>query len=169
MKKILFFIIFAVVINFAHAQFNEMAPWMTELNEKAKLTNKPLKFQEIVNAFNNYWETRDPNIKGSGYKPFKRWENYWKNFVKPDGTLPNGKELLDQFNQYKALKASQKNSNSSAQLVDVSNWQPVGPFSHINTGSWSSGQGRINAIVTLIMQVHLLVVFGNLQMEGLLG
>ena len=44
MKKILFFIIFAVVINFAHAQFNEMAPWMTELNEKAKLTNKPLKF-----------------------------------------------------------------------------------------------------------------------------
>ncbi|PSG90190.1 T9SS type A sorting domain-containing protein [Aurantibacter aestuarii] len=147
MKKILFFIVFAVVINFAHAQFNEMAPWMIELNEKAKLTNKPLKFQEIVNAFNNYWETRDPNVKGSGYKPFKRWENYWKNFVKPDGTLPNGKELLDQFNQYKALKASQKNSNSSAQLVDVSNWQPVGPFSHINTGSWSSGQGRINAIV----------------------
>ena len=27
-----------------------------------------------------------------------------------------------------------------------SNWQPVGPFTHTNTGSWSSGQGRVNII-----------------------
>jgi hypothetical protein len=147
MKRILFFMAFGLVLNFAQAQFNEMAPWMTELNAKAKLTKQPLKFQEIVDAFNSYWETRNPDVKGSGYKPFKRWENYWKNFVKADGTLPNGKELLEQFNQFKSLKASQKNANFNSQLVDVSNWQPVGPFSHVNTGSWSSGQGRINVVV----------------------
>jgi hypothetical protein len=147
MKKLLLLSVFAVFTSSAIAQFNESAPWMEQLNEKAKLTKEPLQFNEIVEAFNTYWESRDPNVKGSGYKPFKRWEAYWENFVKPDGTLPNGKDLLEQFNSFKSLKAAQKNASSSSLIADVSNWQPVGPFSHVNTGSWSSGQGRINVVV----------------------
>ncbi|WP_300567050.1 T9SS sorting signal type C domain-containing protein, partial [Flavobacterium sp.] len=27
-----------------------------------------------------------------------------------------------------------------------SNWTPIGPFTHSNTGSWSSGQGRVNVV-----------------------
>jgi hypothetical protein len=147
MKKILLLLVFVLFATFSFSQFNEMAPWMTDLNEKSNLTNEPLKFKEIVNAFDTYWSTRNPNVKGSGYKPFKRWENYWKAFVKPDGTLPTGKELLDQYNSYKSLRSAQKNSNTSSLLADESNWQPVGPFSHVNTGSWSSGQGRVNVVV----------------------
>jgi len=139
MKKILLLtaVCFCTVV---HAQFNESAPWMQSLNSNSKTTSK-ITFQETVDAFNTYWETRDPNVKGSGYKPFKRWENFWKNFVKADGTLPTKQEL---WNTWLEKRQSQV---SKSTLIDNSNWQPVGPFTHTNTGSWSSGQGRINSII----------------------
>jgi len=37
------------------------------------------------------------------------------------------------------------NRNATMSLP-VSNWEPLGPFSHTNTGSWSSGQGRVNIV-----------------------
>lgn len=135
-------LLFAVIsCSFLQAQFNESAPWMQTLNENQRLSNSNLKFQEIINAFDTYWETRDPNIKGSGYKPFKRWENYWKNFVKEDGTLPTQQELWNTWLDKKQGK------NLRSTLLDNSNWLPIGPFSHTNTGSWSSGQGRVNSII----------------------
>ncbi|MCD8518519.1 MAG: glycosyl hydrolase, partial [Flavobacterium sp.] len=30
--------------------------------------------------------------------------------------------------------------------LPTSNWEPIGPFTHTNTGSWSSGQGRVNIV-----------------------
>ncbi len=139
--KLLFIASFILAIS-AQAQFNPEAPWMKTLDTASRTLDNPLKFQEIVDAFNTYWETRDPNVKGSGYKPFKRWENYWRNFVKEDGTLPSTKELYNQSLHIRNLKQQQENN-----LVDTSNWVPIGPFSHTNTGSWSPGQGRINVVV----------------------
>ncbi len=44
-------------------------------------------------------------------------------------------------------KNNAKTNRSSALLaLPPSNWQPVGPFTHTNTGSWSSGQGRVNVV-----------------------
>ncbi|GAA4269035.1 T9SS type A sorting domain-containing protein [Hyunsoonleella aestuarii] len=142
MKKIVYLL--AILFSFAiQAQYNPDAPWMKSLDanyKKSGLKTKAITFQEIVDAFNAYWETRDSEIKGSGYKPFKRWETYWKNYVKEDGTLPSSAELWKVWEQ---VELSKQNSL----LADLSNWQPVGPFNHTNTGSWSSGQGRINAII----------------------
>lgn len=135
---------FVLCFAFSYGQFNQNAPWMNGLNDQSRTSNNPVKFQEIVDAFNNYWVTRDPDVKGSGYKPFKRWESYWENFVKADGTLPTSLEL---WNTYLEVKNQKNNQRSSNALVDDSNWLPVGPFTHTNTGSWSSGQGRINVIV----------------------
>ncbi|NNL17034.1 MAG: glycosyl hydrolase, partial [Flavobacteriaceae bacterium] len=126
---------------FLYSQFNESAPWMQNLDQEQRLANSDLTFQEIVDAFDMYWEARDPKIKGSGYKPFKRWENFWKNFVKQDGTLPTKLEL---WNTWLEKEQSKLFRNT---LIDNSNWLAVGPFSHTNTGSWSSGQGRVNAII----------------------
>ena len=140
MKKLTLLVLALAFTTITQAQFNQDAPWMRDLNiELRKNTNNPVTFQEIVDAFNAYWETHDPNIKGSGYKPFKRWENYWKNFVKEDGTLPTSAELWNTWQQVRAQK-------NASRMVDESDWQPIGPFDHINTGSWSSGQGRVNAI-----------------------
>ncbi|PNQ74628.1 glycosyl hydrolase [Hanstruepera neustonica] len=139
MKKILF-LVFGLSISFVQAQFNQDAPWMKDLNIEERRGSNPVTFQEIVDAFDAYWETRDPNVKGSGFKPFMRWKNYWENFVKEDGTLPTSAELW-------ATWESQKDTQLRTRRVDESNWIPLGPFTHTNTGSWSSGQGRVNAIM----------------------
>ncbi|WP_242202998.1 T9SS type A sorting domain-containing protein [Aestuariivivens insulae] len=127
----------------AQAQYNPDAPWMKNLNttskNQASKANK-VTFNTIVEAFNTYWKDKDPNTKGSGHKPFKRWENYWEHFVKDDGTLPSSNELWNTWLEVQQAK-------TSSVKADLSDWQPVGPFSHTNTGSWSSGQGRINAII----------------------
>ncbi len=139
MKKI---IILLAVFTFyiGHSQFNSDAPWMMELQSKRKTigNNDPVKFEEIVDAFNNYWKNRDHTKKGSGYKPFKRWENHWRHFVKEDGTLPTPQELMEVFKQKQVLKNT---------LPDISSWQSMGPYAHTNTGSWSSGQGRVNTFI----------------------
>ncbi|AUC82800.1 T9SS type A sorting domain-containing protein [Lacinutrix sp. Bg11-31] len=141
MKNLLILFCF-FCFTFSQAQYNQNAPWMETINVESRAkTDNPVQFQEVVNAFNTYWETRDPNVKGSGYKPFKRWENHWGKFTKEDGTLPTSQEL---WNTYLSTKS---NATSKSFMADESNWVPVGPFTHTNTGSWSSGQGRVNVIV----------------------
>ena len=138
MKRNLILLLFLVSI-IGNSQFNPNAPWMKTLNQSksSSKSNEPLKFHEIVTAFNEYWKDKDHTKKGSGYKPFKRWETYWKHFVKEDGTLPTPAEMQSVLREKQAM---------SAKLADESNWQSMGPYAHTNTGSWSSGQGRVNVI-----------------------
>ncbi|WP_242157039.1 VPS10 domain-containing protein [Aestuariivivens sediminis] len=141
--KILTYTLILLCSFIMRAQYNPDAPWMKHLSTTSKQQSSKsnlLTFNGIVEAFNNYWKDKDPNKKGSGHKPFKRWENYWKNFVKAEGTLPASNEL---WNSWMETQHAKLNTAKTA----VSNWQPKGPFSHTNTGSWSSGQGRINAII----------------------
>jgi len=143
MKKLLLFpVLFIIGISYGQ---NLDAPWMQEINKSAhKAFNKEKKqatFQEIQSAFNKYWETRDPNVKGSGYKPFKRWEYIWENSVDENGYLPTSKDMWSAWEG--------KNNNASKQTAvttDLSNWGPIGPFTHTNTDSWSPGQARMNVI-----------------------
>jgi len=139
LKKLPIICVFLFSLTF-QAQFNQAAPWMESINAKKAKTLKPVTFKDIVDAFDAYWETRDKDVKGSGHKPFKRWEEFWKYFVKEDGTLPSSEEL---WNTWLTVKQSKENKS----LLDQSNWQAVGPFEHTNTGSWSSGQGRVNSII----------------------
>lgn len=129
------FLIFSVV---GFSQFNPNASW----KDKNK-NSKKLSFQEDVDTFNEYWKTRDKNKKGSGYKPFKRWENKWENQLNADGTIMTPQQLWAAWEEKNNAKA---NKNNSLLVLPPSNWQPVGPFTHTNTGSWSSGQGRTSAV-----------------------
>jgi hypothetical protein len=131
----LFLLFFAV----GFSQYNPNAPWKNE-NSKAKNTS----FKKEVEAFNEYWKTHDKNKKGSGYKPFKRWENKYENQLNDDGTIITPQQLWAAW-QEKNISKQSKNTNSIMALPP-SNWQPVGPFTHTNTGSWSSGQGRTSAV-----------------------
>lgn len=118
----------------AHAQLTSSAPWMEAFNDSNRETSAT--FQEIVDAFDAYWTDKDPEVKGSGYKPFKRWESLFANYQNPDGTIMTRNQLWDVWNEI--------NSSRTAQ-TDDSDWISVGPLTHTNTGSWSSGQGRVNS------------------------
>lgn len=121
-----------------YSQFNPNSPW------KNKTTNsKTTTFKDEVVAFNEYWKTHDKNKKGSGYKPFKRWENKYQNQLNPDGTIITPQQIWSAWEEKNNAKA---NKSNALLALPPSNWQPVGPFTHTNTGSWSSGQGRTSAV-----------------------
>ncbi len=101
------------------------------------------KFADQVSAYEAFWEGKDPNKRGSGFKQMQRWKELWKYEVKEDGTLPAAQELAASWNELLALQQQGKTVNDND-----SNWTPLGPFTHSNQGSWSSGQGRVN--VTLV-------------------
>ncbi|WP_106791535.1 T9SS type A sorting domain-containing protein [Aquimarina sp. Aq78] len=136
-----FIILAALICYIGHSQYNSSAPWMQDLNQSKNSSgvNTSVKFQNITNAFNTYWTDKNHKKKGSGYKPFKRWQEYWKNSLLPDGTIPTPEHL------WKAWE--EKNNMASSSTKAAVSWVPMGPFDHEVTGSWSPGQGRVNVVI----------------------
>jgi PKD repeat protein len=93
--------------------------------------------------FNNYWKGKPmPTKKGSGYKQFKRWENFWETRLMPDGTFPTPQKT------WATLQAVNAHKNSNAKLANTAtNWTSIGPINTTYTTSWSPGHGRTTCIV----------------------
>ncbi|MEM1260119.1 MAG: thrombospondin type 3 repeat-containing protein [Bacteroidota bacterium] len=135
---------------FTNGQFNRNAPWMKELRKskvakgisKSRFEKTPTPnytFKEITDAFDQYWQGKDEERekKGSGYKPFMRWRNYWQHFVKPDGTLPTAAEQWQVWENFNAAEGP---------VNPTSDWTIVGPVINGELNSALPGIGRINAI-----------------------
>lgn len=139
MKKIVILMLF---ISFsAVAQFNESAPWVKkETIQAGKYKEKNI--TTLVNEFSSYWLTNDKNKKGSGYKPFMRWENHWRNKTNANGFLLTPNEMWTAWQQ-----KNQAEMQKGVASLPTSNWQPLGPYTYTNTTSWSPGQGRVNIVV----------------------
>lgn len=103
---------------------------------------------EITRQLDDYWAT-NPNRdrKGSGFKPYQRWKELWKNLHHEDGTLFTQVEVQNLYFEGRRLGSASSFTNATNN-EDIGNWIPLGPFTHTNAGSWSSGQGRVN--VTLV-------------------
>lgn len=138
MRKVTLFL-FIFQCSFTFAQFNPTAPWMDNVQ---KSDSKEANIDEIKLAFDAYWQDKNHKAKGSGYKPFMRWETHWRNKVDENGYLMTPAQMWEAWNQKRERSLSRNEI-----LNDISNWEPLGPFNHINTGSWSSGQGRVNVVV----------------------
>ena len=123
------------------SQFNPSAPWMKNINSSKE---NQVTIDEQVAAFNEYWSTHDRNARGSGHKPFMRWEYHWRNYANTQNYILPAEDF---WQIWRTKKQSRSATNRSALMaLPASNWQPVGPFTHTNTGSWSSGQGRVNIV-----------------------
>ena len=122
------------------AQYKSNAPLASYLqNEKAERvdpdTGQPMyTLSQISKAAEKYFATHDPNRKGSGYKPFKRWENYWQYFTDKDGYILPSETL------YQAYKDKITQPNTVNTTAD---WSNIGP---VNAGliRYTPGTGRIN-------------------------
>ncbi len=140
MKKYFLFtsLLFFVVTN---AQTELDTPWMKELksSDSSRLT-----FDAIIAAGNAYWETHDKDAKGSGYKPFKRWEAQWENYVDINGFLPSTKDLWNVWEQKKSQ--TQYRTASQNSMADQSNWYSLGPTDFINRSTNYLNLGRVNCI-----------------------
>jgi Secretion system C-terminal sorting domain len=139
MKKYLLLILISLNLSI-FAQFTKSSPWMENLEETKK---GPFTIFQMNESFNEYWKTHDKSLKGSGYKPFMRWDYHWQNLTDKQGYIISPQEMWTAFNQ----KNARKNFKSrSAFNIPVSNWEPVGPFTITGTGSWSTGQGRVMTV-----------------------
>ncbi len=92
-------------------------------------------FYEIQKRFNDSWQGRKVT-RGSGYKPFKRWEWYWEARVNHDGTFPPNNVVVKEWEKYSA-----ENAYDAANAAG--NWVPMGPGKPANR---YFGVGRINCI-----------------------
>ncbi len=94
-------------------------------------------FFETQKAFNMYWENREVT-KGSGWKPFKRWENNMRTRVDENGKRPNPSAIYEAHEKLKAQPSRKSNSG---------NWNSLGPISlPAPYEPTPSGLGRLNAI-----------------------
>jgi hypothetical protein len=139
MKKLLFVLLLFIFFK-GHSQINKSEPWMQNYDQKS---NKEITLDQRVKLFNEYWKTHNKNEKGSGYKPFMRWENYWRELTDNEGNIIASEIFWDIWREKQLLKT---NKNKSALALPVSNWIPLGPTNFSTTGSWSSGQGRVNYV-----------------------
>jgi PKD repeat protein/photosystem II stability/assembly factor-like uncharacterized protein len=87
-------------------------------------------FFDVQKAFNAYWEGRKVT-KGSGFKPFKRWEYRMQYRVKPDGERYRENQKFIQHNP--------------ASKSPAGDWENLGPFFIPNAKGYQ-GLGRLNAI-----------------------
>ena len=95
------------------------------------------KFEDIVEQFDNYWEGKEIT-KGSGYKQFRRWQEYWKDRLMEDGTLPPaGIKQLEIQNYLRSQRSS------DTRMALTANWTSLGPDT--SPGGYA-GIGRINSI-----------------------
>lgn len=133
MKKITL-LLFLVTL-FVNAQIPQNAPWLNTQNNNQKTSKET--FSQIIENAEGYFKNIDVHKKGSGYKPFKRWEYHWDFYTQKDESIAPPSLLWSAWEQ--------KNALINSTLVE-SNWQSIGPYSFIDSGSWSSGQGRVNFV-----------------------
>ena len=141
MNKNTLFLLLIFSFSFATAQFNQDAPWMKDLNKNAAQQKQFQRFnlKEVSEKFEAYWENRDPLKKGSGYKPFKRWEEFWRHFTDEQGNLPTAEELWNDWKVHQEFVSKFENTDSD--------WESVGPFFLANANTSISNLGRINVLL----------------------
>ena len=108
-------------------------------------------FAQVQRAFEVYWQNRTIE-KGSGWKPFKRWENYWQSRLDSNGNLPPADAVWKNFfgirNEINTNPFEQGSENDIFQYTgNAGNWKPLGPtFLPKNNTGQPNGLGRVNGI-----------------------
>lgn len=105
------------------------------------IDNGSYQVQEVIDSAETYFANRDKG-RGTGYKPYKRWEYNALRMVREDGYLPNMEERLVELEQWNA----NMNETASNRAVLPDSWQDLGPSSWNATSGWSPGVGRITAL-----------------------
>ena len=95
-------------------------------------------FYDTQKTFNDFWENKTIE-KGKGWKQFKRWENFIKPRVFPDG-IQSPDILMKEYNNL-------INSNASLIINSTNVWSQVGPNNvPLQSDGVKRGIGRVNTI-----------------------
>ncbi|MCD4697578.1 MAG: PKD domain-containing protein [Bacteroidales bacterium] len=109
--------------------YSEYPYWIEMMQDES------VNFFEVQEAFETYWEGRKIT-KGSGWKPFKRWEWRTEQHIYPDGTRHKADKVYKAYMAYFEKNPQAKESNGD--------WSNLGPIDVPSKGY--EGLGRINAV-----------------------
>ncbi|WP_456460232.1 T9SS type A sorting domain-containing protein [Reichenbachiella sp.] len=79
--------------------------------------------------------------KGTGYKPYKRWEYNAIRTMNQFGMLKSSRYLFDEIQKVK----SAKEKSNARTLSNVGEWEELGPTDWHATSGWNPGVGRITS------------------------
>ena len=99
-------------------------------------------YLDVKKTFKQEWEGK-PYQRSSGYKQFKRLENFYDPRLYPDYKWP------DPMIVWKEMEAAKKakNNKQSSKSASTSTWTPIGPTSWTDGSGWNAGLGRINVVM----------------------
>lgn len=99
-------------------------------------------FYQVCKAADTYFETHDPNVKGSGWMMYQRWKYLNESKYAPSGDRSQTDPLFAQ-NQYELFLKN----NPSAKAIYGTGWKELGPWTIDSiTGHYAAGLGRIEDI-----------------------
>jgi PKD repeat protein len=143
-KSVITLAIFMLTLLFSQISLSQ--PWRSNLPQE-KVKTETLTFFDYQKAFYDYWapyhvengyyiNENGEKVKASGWKQFKRWEEYWEGRVdQVSGEFPE-KTAWDYYQEY--LKEYPDASRSTS-----GDWTSMGPST---TGGGYAGLGRMNCI-----------------------
>ena len=99
------------------------------------MQDETVNFYDVRAAFEAYWDGREVT-KGSGWKPFKRWEWWTARHIYQDGTRHEADRVYNEYMKYLEKFPQAKESGGD--------WINLGPIDVPSKGY--EGLGRINAI-----------------------
>jgi gliding motility-associated-like protein len=121
------------------------------------MANPSTNFYQTQHAFNLYWTGRTID-KGSGFKPFKRWEYNMSQIIDGTGNIPAPGSLETTVENYLKTRSPGWGTgggiglggtigNGSATCQTTGNWKEIGPdYLPGNRTGQPNGIGRINAV-----------------------
>ncbi len=129
---IVLLLVLFVRVGFAQQADTADFPYWIEMMQDEKAN-----FFETRTAFEKYWQNREIT-KGSGYKPFKRWEYMMQQRVDNQGNRPAAN---------REMKALQRIKDQNQVLsAGKGEWTALGPFTVPSGYNGYRGLGRLNAI-----------------------
>lgn len=129
--------IYVITIAFFYSYLNAQQ-WMNEVK-----TDQIESFDSVCNKINNYYIGKE-HKKGTGWKVFKRTENFWEPRLGKKGTMPDVNAIYNEWNDYKKNNKNYKNNSTLANH----NWSLIGPTIKPKEAQFSTpmGMGRVNCI-----------------------
>lgn len=96
---------------------------------------------QVIDSAEAYFENRDKG-RGTGFKPYKRWEYNAKRMVKADGYLPRIDERIAELERWNA----EMNATAESRMLLPDSWEDLGPSYWSATSGWNPGVGRITGM-----------------------
>lgn len=144
-------------ILFTSIGFSQSAPDTSEYPYWVDMMADPtVNFFKTQRAFEIYWQNRTIE-KGSGYKPFKRWEYNMSQLIDGQGNIPAPGSLEREVEKYLYLRSNPIGSggmgiggtigSGSATCQTTGNWVEIGPdYLPGNRTGQPNGLGRVNGL-----------------------